>query len=139
MKTIQVADATHRTLVQRKLDAGAANLDEVIQGLLGHGSRKARLLALGPALDTLLEHHQVRRLRVFGSAAKGKDRPGSDLDLIVDFQPRARPGLFGLAELGEDLGALMGCHVDLSTENGLHPRLRKGIVAEAEVVWPRAP
>lgn len=136
MKTIQVSDATHRLLAQRKLDQRAASLDEVLQGLLGQGSRRSRLRTLGPALDAVLERHAVARLRIFGSAARAKDGPTSDLDLLVDFKPRARPGLFGLAELAEDLEALVGSRVDLTTENGLHPRLRKAILAEAEVVWP---
>jgi uncharacterized protein len=135
MKTIQVSEATHALLVQRKLAAGASTLDAVIASALGAVGRRARLVALAPAVGAVCRQHGVRRLRVFGSAATGKDGPGSDLDLLVDFEGGARPGLFGVAELGEDLEALLGTKVDVTTEAGLHPRIRKRVVAAAEDVW----
>ncbi len=138
MKTIQVSDATHSLLAQRKRQAGVATLDAVIASALGAAGRRQRLLALEPAVATVCHHHRVQRLRIFGSAAKGQDGPDSDLDLLVDFEPGARPGLFGLAELGEDLEALLGTRVDVTTEGGLHPKLHDRILAEAEPVWTAA-
>ncbi len=135
MKTIQVSGATHARLVKRKLSSGAATLDAVIASALGSTGRRARLAALAPAVAAVCRGHRVRRLRIFGSAAKGRDGPDSDLDLLVDFEPAARPGLFGLAELGEDLQEILGTKVDITTEKGLHPRLRARILAEAEEVW----
>lgn len=135
MKTIQVSDNTHAVLVERKLAAGAATLDTVIAEALGTTGRRARLTALAPAVAAICREHKVRRLRIFGSAASGRDGPGSDLDLLVDFQPSARPGLFGLAQLGEDLSAILGTKVDVTTEKGLHPGIRKRVLAGAEEVW----
>lgn len=43
--------------------------------------------------------HQVRELALFGSAARGEMRPDSDIDLLVDFLPEARP----LLELRNDV------------------------------------
>ena len=37
--------------------------------------------------------YQVKELAVFGSAARGDARPGSDIDLLVDFLPQARVSL----------------------------------------------
>ena len=39
---------------------------------------------------------RARELSVFGSAARGEMRLDSDIDLLVDFLPEARPGLLGL-------------------------------------------
>lgn len=36
---------------------------------------------------TVLARHGMTGVRVFGSAARGTDRPGSDLDLLVDMGP----------------------------------------------------
>jgi hypothetical protein len=41
-------------------------------------ANKARILALGAA-------HGARRIRVFGSVARGEERPDSDVDFLVDF------------------------------------------------------
>lgn len=135
MKTIQVSDATHAALVERKNADGAATLDAIISLALGATGRRARFQALAPAVGVLARHHGVKRLRIFGSAAHGKDGPKSDLDLLVDFQPGTRPGLFGLAELGEDLQTLLGTKVDITTEAGLHAKIRDRVVASAQEVW----
>jgi len=34
---------------------------------------------------------------LFGSTLKGTTRPDSDLDLLVEFEPNAKPGLIGMA------------------------------------------
>lgn len=49
----------------------------------------------------------VRSVRIFGSVARGADRPGSDIDLLVEFDVRFR-GLFPLAGLQDELAALLG-------------------------------
>lgn len=51
--------------------------------------------------------------RVFGSALRGTDRDGSDLDLLVDPLPGAT--LFDLGGRQEELESLLGVHVDLLT------------------------
>lgn len=135
VKTIQVSDATHRALMERKLDGDLPSLDAVIAVALGIGGRRERLARAGPALDEVCRRHRVLRLRVFGSARVEADGAASDLDLIVDFRPGARPGLFGLAQLGEDLEDLLATRVDVTTEAGLHPRMAQQVTAEAEEVW----
>jgi uncharacterized protein len=135
VKTIQVSDATHAQLVERKLASGASTLEAVISSALGSTGRRARLQQLAPAVSILCHARKVSRLRIFGSAAVGKDGPDSDLDLIVDFEPGARPGLSGLYGFGDDLQNLLGTKVDVSTENGLHRMIRDRVVKEAEVVW----
>jgi uncharacterized protein len=135
MKTIQVSDPIHAQLVERKLALGAATLDAVIAAALGSTGRRARLQQFAPAVSAVCRARKVARLRIFGSAAVGKDGPASDLDLIVDFEPGSRPGLSGLAGLGEDLQDVLGTKVDITTENGLHPKIRDRVLKEAEVVW----
>jgi uncharacterized protein len=135
VKTIQVSDPIHAQLVERKLASGAATLDAVIASALGIGGRRARLQQLAPAVSVLCRSFQVSRLRIFGSAAAGKDGPNSDIDLIVDFEPGARPGLFELYGFAEDLQDLLGTKVDVTTENGLHRMIRDRVIKEAEVVW----
>lgn len=59
-------------------------------------------------------------VRVFGSIARGEDRPDSDIDLLVTFADDA--SLFDQAGLIDDLEALLGRHVDVVSERALQDR-----------------
>jgi len=73
--------------------------------------------------------HGARNLRVFGSVARGDAGPGSDLDLLVEMD--AGRSLLDMGALLMDLQDLLGCPVDVVTEQGLRPRLRDRAVREA--------
>lgn len=76
--------------------------------------------------------HGASNLRVFGSVAKGVDREGSDIDLLVDV--RQGTSLFDLVGLQQDLEDALGLKVDLLTEPELHPMIRDRILAEARAL-----
>ncbi|MEW6141359.1 MAG: nucleotidyltransferase family protein [Thermodesulfobacteriota bacterium] len=80
--------------------------------------------------DLLVRHH-VRSLSVFGSVVRGEAGPGSDVDILVEFQPDAAVGLFEFIRLKNDLSALLGMEVDLGTPDALHPALKEDILKEA--------
>jgi predicted nucleotidyltransferase len=85
--------------------------------------------------ETLQKHHTVLEQRfgvgtlsVFGSVARNEAGPGSDIDLLVEFN---RPvGYFGLFELQDFLESLLGCKVDLGTRESLKPRIRDSVIGE---------
>ncbi len=87
-------------------------------------------------LATLCKEHKVGRLRIFGSAARGEERPDSDIDLLVDFTVPV--GFFELIELEEQLAAFFGRSVDLLTEPGLSPYFRDSILSKTEVLFDAA-
>lgn len=74
--------------------------------------------------------HGVTNLRVFGSVARGQDRPDSDVDLLADLP--AGMGLFGLGRVQADLEAILGARVDLVPAQDLKPGVRPR--AERELV-----
>lgn len=51
------------------------------------------------ALAELCRRRGIRRLSLFGSVLKGTDRPDSDVDLLVEFEPGAAPSYFTLADI----------------------------------------
>ena len=68
-------------------------------------------------ITALCHRHEVKRLELFGSAARGDFDPAqSDLDFFVEFisydSPRIADKWFGLQE---DLEKLLGCRVDLTS------------------------
>lgn len=85
-------------------------------------AHRDRILAIAAA-------HGATNLRVFGSVAKGLDREGSNVDLLVDVRPGT--SLFQFAGLQLDIEDALGMKVDLCTEVQLHPKLKDRILAEA--------
>jgi len=69
-------------------------------------------------LAEICAKHDVARLELFGSFARGEASPESDLDLLVTFHPDARIGL-GIVALQQDLGELFGRPVDLMTRSAI--------------------
>jgi uncharacterized protein len=65
----------------------------------------------------------VSGLRVFGSVARGEDRPDSDVDLLAELPPGM--SLFGLARLQAELEAIVGNRVDLVPTADLKPEVRE--------------
>jgi len=70
--------------------------------------------------------------RVFGSALRGDDREGSDVDILVDALPGAT--LFDLGGLQVELEEILGVRVDLLTPGDLSRHLRERVLAEAAPV-----
>lgn len=81
------------------------------------------------AILRIAARHGADDLRLFGSAARGEERPGSDLDILV----RMAPGrsLLDLIGLEQDLEDLLDCPVDVVVEGGISPYLEPSIRAEA--------
>jgi predicted nucleotidyltransferase len=100
--------------------------------------RRAEAIEILRSQRTVLaERYGARSLALFGSVARDEARPDSDVDILVEFE---RPvGLFGLFELQDYLEALLGCKVDLGTNDSLKPRLRQRVLEERVVVtWSMA-
>jgi hypothetical protein len=84
-------------------------------------------------LSALCRRHHIRRLSLFGSVLKGTDRPDSDLDLLVEFLPDARPTLLDMAQIEIELSELLGGRkVDLRTAQDLSRHFRDEVVRTAE-------
>ena len=73
--------------------------------------------------------HGARNIRLFGSAARGEDRPGSDLDLLVDME--SGRSLVDLVALSQELEELLHRRVDVLTDSSVHPAVRPYILADA--------
>jgi uncharacterized protein len=76
--------------------------------------------------------HGASNVRVFGSVARGEADEGSDVDLLVDFEPGR--SLLDHAALVVDLEELLGRKVDVVTEKGLYWLLRRRILKEARAL-----
>ena len=68
-------------------------------------------------------------IRIFGSVARGEEKPQSDLDLLVEFEPGR--SLVDHVGLIQDLQDYLGYDVDVVTEKGLNRQIREKIMQEA--------
>ncbi len=88
------------------------------------------------ALARFCTQHHIRRLALFGSQLKGTADPDSDIDLLVEFLPEARPTLLDMAQIEIELSqALGGRKVDLRTAQDLSRYFRDEVVRTAQVQY----
>ena len=71
-----------------------------------------------------------RRIRVFGSVARGQDLPESDIDFLVDF-PQGYDLLTQRLPLTEALSDLLGRKVEVVPEHELNRHSRQQVLSEA--------
>ena len=79
--------------------------------------------------------HRIRRLAFFGSVLRGDFRPDSDVDVLVEFEPGYRLGLFELIRMQQEFSSLIGRAADFRTPEDLGRHMRARVVAEAEVQY----
>lgn len=87
---------------------------------------KEALRRVGPGLKP---EFGLAALSVFGSVARGDAAPGSDVDILADFDGPADFNRF--MGLKERLESALGARVDLVTRKALRPALREAIEREA--------
>lgn len=73
--------------------------------------------------------HGARKLRVFGSVARGTARRGSDIDFLVEMEERR--SLLDHAALVLDLERLLKRPVDVASERGLRGPVRNAVLKHA--------
>ena len=100
-----------------------------------HGEKSNFVVQLEKVLPLLRERFGVAKIGIFGSTARGDDRPESDVDVLVELSPDRLTfrNFMALADFLEDL---YGRKVDLLTIGGLDPLIRQDV--ESEVVWCEA-
>jgi uncharacterized protein len=86
-------------------------------------------------ITALCKRYHVRELALFGSAAKGNLKKGSDIDLLVDFEPEAQVGFITLSRMQRELSNLIHRKVDLVPKGGLKPILRHDVLSTIKVLY----
>jgi hypothetical protein len=85
-------------------------------------NRREEILAITKA-------HGARRVRVFGSYARGSELPPSDIDLLVELEPGR--SLLDVIAIKQEIEDLVRKKVDVVTEAALSPYIREEVLREA--------
>lgn len=82
-------------------------------------------------LAVICRRYSVERLSLFGSILTDRFGPDSDVDMLVEFLPEARIGLFEMSAMEDELSELLGRKVDLRTPAELSRYFRDKVVQNA--------
>lgn len=82
----------------------------------------------------LADQFGVTVVGVFGSYVRHEQRPGSDLDILIELERPPRISLIGLVELEHYLSDALGVEVDLAIKENLRKRIGKRILSEVIAV-----
>ena len=103
-----------------------------------HSMRGLRiLLEYFYALEVLEPLHDVNLhvVSVFGSALRSDFNSRSDIDLLVEFKPRAQVGFLTLSRMERELSRILERPVDLVPKRGLNSKIRKAIFSNVRVLY----
>src|SRR6478752_1408929 len=80
-------------------------------------------------IKAVVARHHGHAVALFGSVARGDERPTSDIDLLVELAPGTRP--FEILSIEVELEAVLGVRVDVGTPESLRAHLRDEVLAAA--------
>lgn len=73
----------------------------------------------------------MQRAALFGSVARGDNRPDSDIDIMLEIDPEAHITVYEYVGLKEYIGSLFREPVDVVNRDGLKPYVRPAATADA--------
>ena len=86
----------------------------------------------------ILKKYGIKKAALFGSFARGEQKPDSDIDILVKFKDRENKTLLDLVGLELELVDVLNRKVDVLTYNSIHPLLKDYILKEQEVFYEEA-
>jgi predicted nucleotidyltransferase len=78
-----------------------------------------------------LRQRGVRHAALFGSVARGDNRPDSDIDIMIEIDPAARITIFDYAGIKEFIAGLFDHPVDVVSRKNLKPYIAPAAIADA--------
>jgi len=98
--------------------------------------KKARIELPQDKIASFCKKHHIRKLSLFGSVLRDDLGPGSDIDILVEFEPGKVPSFFRLFDMEEELSAILGGRkVDIRTPEDLSRYFRDRVLAAAVVQY----
>ena len=78
-----------------------------------------------------LRERGVRHAALFGSCARGQERPDSDVDIMIEIDPAARIGIYEYVAIKDYIASLLDTRVDVVRRDRLRPYVGPGAAGDA--------
>ena len=95
-------------------------------------SIKTQLIALKPDLQ---RDYHIIELGIFGSYVRGEQRPDSDVDILVEFDPSFKFGLVTYGKIEDYIADALDKKVDLVMKRALKPYIGRRVLQEVVYLW----
>ena len=79
----------------------------------------------------------IKSVAIFGSYVNGMPKEDSDIDVLIDFDPKATIGFFALSDIKNNIEAFLHRTVDLLTPQAISKYFRDEVLAQAEYVYEK--
>ncbi|MBS0620973.1 MAG: nucleotidyltransferase family protein [Verrucomicrobia bacterium] len=86
-------------------------------------------------IKSFCEKHHIAYLALFGSVLTPNFTKKSDVDVLVRFESKHVPHLFGIIRMESELSEIIGYPVDLKTPNDLSPYFRDDVLTHAKTLY----
>ncbi len=86
-------------------------------------------------IETLCKKYHIAYLALFGSVLTPHFTKKSDVDILVRFEKKHTPHLFGIMKMESELSDIIGRPVDLKTPNDLSSYFRKEVLSKAKTIY----
>ncbi len=93
--------------------------------------RRDQVIARLKEAEPALRARGIRRAAVFGSVARGDERPDSDIDILIEVDPGFHLTIYDYVGLKEYVAGLFEGSVDVVNRSGLKPYVRPAATADA--------
>ena len=128
-----------KTMGTPSRQTGAAAVPRALHETRAHynaGAKKLPHEVPQRTLAAFCRRHQIKRLGIFGSAARGEANDASDVDLLVEFKHDAPASLFDMVRMQDELSQMFGRKVDLATATVLeNPYRRRAILKDLRELY----
>ena len=79
--------------------------------------------------------HHIIKFALFGSVLSDRFSETSDVDVLVEFDPKHIPGLFGIVEMKDELTRTIGREVDLRTPEDISKLFRNEVIEQSYLLY----
>ena len=98
-------------------------------------SRKPKIKIQKSWIEKFCKSHHIIKLALFGSVLTDHFSDTSDIDILVEFDPRHIPGLFAIVGMKDELSQNMGREVDLRTPEDISKLFRNEVLEQAYLLY----